>query len=113
MVNQVEGPFEGLACESTSIRSVFIPLRARSAASELAVFVLPTLPFCEAIEMIMVSYDEGWKSGFSAHFLITQHSKWGDESQQLIKSKPVFIVGGTEYMLKRGGKIRSNEVMRM
>ena len=50
--------YRGKLRESISIRRVFLPLRAIPAASEIAVLVFPTPPFCEAIAIIMVSIDE-------------------------------------------------------
>src|SRR3954462_8450327 len=39
------------ACESISIRRTFLPFRANPAAKEMLEDVLPTPPFCEAIEI--------------------------------------------------------------
>ena len=56
-----------LACESISTRSVCLPRRASAAASEMAVEVLPTPPFCEAIEITIysVNWSESSSEGIS------------------------------------------------
>ena len=57
--------FEELAWESTSIRSVLLPLRANPEAREIAVLVLPTPPFCEAIEITILSHAGSLVTGCS------------------------------------------------
>ena len=59
------GTFEEFACESISTRSVFLRLRANPEAREMAVLVFPTPPFCEAIEIIIVSCAGSLVTGFS------------------------------------------------
>ena len=45
---------EELAWESTSMRSVFLPRRARPAVSEIEVLLFPVPPFCEATAIIIL-----------------------------------------------------------
>ena len=58
-----------LAWESISTTSVFSPLWARPAASEMVVDVLPVPPFWLAIEITMVSTHAKAHAGFFSKFL--------------------------------------------